>query len=121
MSPDDCEIGPKQAEEAQLLQQQQARAVVDAAAENGELPDMDPLTSQDPTAARVAQQNGERESLGVSSGVLQVFHYPGTCLCLKSWCHSVMRVGCRLQILLQVAMHGPAVLSLTTLTIGTTC
>lgn len=45
---------------------------MDAAAENDELPDADPLTSQDPTAARVAQQNGERESLGVSSGVLQV-------------------------------------------------
>jgi hypothetical protein len=66
-----------QADEAQLLQQQQARAAVDAAAEDGELPDADPLAPQDATAARVAQRNGERESLGVSSGVLQVLCCPG--------------------------------------------
>lgn len=48
---------------------------------------------QDPTA-RVAQQNGERESLGVSSGVLQVLCFWAKTLSLRqTWPLLVLEVG----------------------------
>jgi hypothetical protein len=54
---------------------QQARAAACGAPENGGAPEADPRMPQDPSAAGLAQQIGEGESLGVSSGVLQVPSY----------------------------------------------
>lgn len=57
------------AEEARLVEQQALAAVRDAI--DGALPAADPRAQPDANAAALAVQNGEGESLGVSSGILQ--------------------------------------------------
>lgn len=54
------------------MEQQALTAARDAA--NGALPAADPRARPDANAAALAVQNGEGESLGVSSGILQVRH-----------------------------------------------
>lgn len=55
-----------------LKQQVAAAAAKGAAGKSGGLEEAHPDAHPDPAAAALAVQNGEGESLGVSSGVLQV-------------------------------------------------
>lgn len=55
-----------------MLEQQARSAARDAAENGGGLPEADPRAQPDAAAVALAVQNGEGESLGVSSGVLQV-------------------------------------------------